>query len=763
MRRLWIAFVALVLLSGCTSHSSTAQNAASQQAFVRQLVGYCADVDRHLATVDQLAAPGQTAAQLAKFASQARSQARSHPPPNAQRDQFDTLLTTIDQAVQQFRAAQAALSSGQGDAYRANLMRANQTMQQADKAAVRYGMPHLATCPQAQGAPKQTTQTVAGWHLASDSRYATLEVGAAVDKNGRIWVVGGLTGPDSATTKTEFYDPTTGVWSPGPDLPVALHHVMMVSYQNTVWVIGGLELQGSEVSGIASARVMRLNEAEGLWVDAPALHHARGAAAAAVVGNKIVVVGGRTGATGATPAQDVAPTEVFDGTSWHDAASLPVPGDHLAAASDGKYVYVVGGRKLESAANTAAVQRFDPNTGHWTMLPSVPRPVSDAGVAIVDGQLIVVGGESAGTVFSTVRTYNLASKTWSTILPSLAAPRHGLAVIAVGKTLYAIDGGSRPGHDAPTSTVQTLAVSPVPAQPGEAWQLGAQTRYATLEVGAAVDKGGRIWVAGGLTGPDSATTKTEFYDPTVGVWGPGPDLPVALHHLMMVSYQNTVWVIGGLEVQGSEASGIASARVMRLNQAEDAWVAAPPLHHARGAAAAAVAGNKIVVVGGRTGGTPAQDVAPTEIFDGISWRDAAPLLVPGDHLAAASDGKYLYVVGGRKLESAANTAALQRFDPTANQWTMLPPAPRPVSDAGVAIVDGQLIVVGGESLGTVFNTVRTYNLASKAWSTTLPSLATARHGLAVIAVGKTLYAIDGGSLPGHDAPTSTMQTLTFHG
>ena len=63
-------------------------------------------------------------------------------------------------------------------------------MTQADKAAVRYGMPHLDTCPQAEGAPKPTTvaQPAAGWHLASDSKYATLEVGAAVDKNGRIWV-----------------------------------------------------------------------------------------------------------------------------------------------------------------------------------------------------------------------------------------------------------------------------------------------------------------------------------------------------------------------------------------------------------------------------------------------------------------------------------------------------------------------------------------------------------------------------------------------
>jgi hypothetical protein len=44
----------------------------------------------------------------------------------------------------------------------------------------------------------------------------------------------------------------------------------------------------------------------------------------------------------------------------------------------------------------------------------------------------------------------------------------------------------------------------------------------------------------------------------------------------------------------------------------------------------------------------------------------------------------------------------------------------------------------------------------------LPSLAAARHGMAVTAIGNTLYAIDGASQPGHNASTPTVQTLTFH-
>ena len=631
-------------------------------------------------------------------------------------------------------------------------------MQTASLMAQRYGMPALSNCPNAQGRPLPKTVAQPGWELSSDSLYATQQVGAAVLQN-RIWVAGGLTGTDSATASTQFYDPTVGAWGPGPNLPVPLHHAMMVTYRNTVWVIGGFEPQGSDVEGTVSTRALYLDQDRDFWVEGPPLHHARAAGAAVVVGDKIVVVGGRT--AGSSP-EEVVPTEVFDGTSWHDAPGIPVTGDHVAAASDGKYVYVVGGRKLSVAANTAAVQRFDPNNGKWTQLPPVPSPVSDCGVAVVGGRLIVVGGESIGTVFNTVRAFDLTTSTWST-LPSLAAARHGEAVTAIGNTLYAIDGAAAPGHNASTRTLQIIAlpVPSPPAQPAGSWQLGPNSPYATQQVGAAVLQN-RIWVAGGLTGTDSATANTQFYDPTVGAWGPGPNLPVPLHHAMMVTYRNTVWVIGGFEPQGSDVEGTVSARALYLNNSETAWVEGPPLHHARAAGAAVVVGDKIVVVGGRTAGSSPEEVVPTEVFDGTSWHDAAGIPVTGDHVAAASDGRYVYVVGGRKLSVAVNTAAVQRFDPNNGKWTQLPPVPSPVSDCGVAVVGGRLIVVGGESIGTVFNTVRAFDLTTSTWST-LPSLAAARHGEAVTAIGNTLYAIDGAAAPGHNASTRTLQILTFHG
>ena len=166
MRRLWILCVALVLLSGCSnhsSHSSSAQDAASKRAFVQQLVGYCAQVDRQMTSIDEKSQPGQIAHQLQRFT----SQARSHPPPSAQHQQLDILLTAIDDAVQQYQSAQAALSSGNGNAYHAKLKQAEQTMQNASLAAVRYGMPPLADCAKVAGGPQQNTpaQPARGWQL----------------------------------------------------------------------------------------------------------------------------------------------------------------------------------------------------------------------------------------------------------------------------------------------------------------------------------------------------------------------------------------------------------------------------------------------------------------------------------------------------------------------------------------------------------------------------------------------------------------------
>jgi non-specific serine/threonine protein kinase len=282
---------------------------------------------------------------------------------------------------------------------------------------------------------------------------AVQQVSAAV-LDGRVWVAGGLTTPTEATASTQFYDPTIDSWELGPPLPEAVHHAMLVSYRNQLVLIGGFLARGDDLLAVTSPRVLFFDGSG--WVEGPPLRHPRGAAAAAVVGDKIVVVGGRTG----HPEQLVGQTEIYDGNGWHDGADIPVPGDHLAAAGDPAYLYAVGGRAFTAGSNTDVVQRYEPAADRWTALAPLPKPVSGAGAAIIDGQLIVAGGEGTTTVSSTVQAYDLTepTATWTT-LPSLTQGRHGLAVAAVGNTLYAVDGSTRAGHTASASTVGALAFS----------------------------------------------------------------------------------------------------------------------------------------------------------------------------------------------------------------------------------------------------------------------------------------------------------------
>ena len=477
-----------------------------------------------------------------------------------------------------------------------------------------------------------------------------------------------------------------------------------------------------------------------------------------MVGDKIVVVGGRTG----TPEQLVGQTEVFDGTAWHDGDDIPVPGDHLTAASDRDYLYAVGGRKFTSRNNTNAVQRYDPATNQWTTLPPLPKPVSGAGAAIIDGQLLVAGGENtAPAVVSTVLAYDLTAPTASwTTLPSLTLARHGLAVAAIGNTLYAIGGSTQPGHTASTNTVGALNLPARPTHPAAAWQLRHASLMAVQQLSAAV-LNGQIWVAGGLTSVDQGDRgDTDLRSDERMPGEPGPSLPEAVDHAMLVTYRNQVVLIGGFVTRGGDS--VASAQVLIFDDSIGHWVDGPSLNHARAAGAAAVVGDKIVVVGGRTG-TPSSWSARPRSSTARPGTTAPTSRCPVTTWLPRRTGTYLYAVGGRKFTSRNNTNAVQRYDPATNQWTTLPPCPNRVSGAGAAIIGGQLLVAGGENTApAVVSTVEAYDLtAPTATWTTLPSLTQARHGLAVAAIGNTLYAIGGSTQPGHTASTNTVDALTF--
>ncbi|MCU1451322.1 MAG: protein kinase, partial [Acidimicrobiales bacterium] len=601
----------------------------------------------------------------------------------------------------------------------------------------------LATKPAADLTP-------GAWGAVQSAPTPRQELASAVD-DGVIWVLGGLDGPDS-TPNVEGYDPASNTWKAGPPLPLPLHHEMAATYKGDIVVAGGWVPEGGVLNAKTSDQVFTLRA--GKWVELPRLKHPRSAGAAAVAGDKLVVFGGQA------EGKLVAQTEVWDGKRWTDGPDLPTPRDHLAAASDGTYVYAVGGRLLAADKNVAAFERFDPGAGAWVKLPDMPAARGDLGAAVVGGRLVAAGGESATGVFPNVDSYDIAKKVWSP-LPPMRTPRHGIAMAAVGTSVYAFDGAVIPSHGQSTAVAEVLPFTPAtsasaaptssPSGAASPWRAVHDAPTARQEVASTVADG-VIWVFGGLTGK-TATSKVEGYDPAIDTWKSGPDLPQPVHHPMAVNYNGGLVVMGGWLAQGDNLTAVTVKNAWVLRNG--AWSELPPLNRPRAAGAAAVVGGRIVVVGGQADG---HLVPETEIFDGNRWIDAPAIPTPRDHLAATSDDHFLYAIGGRNLSADKNLGAFERFDPATGKWFKGPGLGTPRGGLGAAIVGGKVVAVGGETPTEALGTVEIFDFDAAAWAPG-PPLRTPRHGLAVQSIGPQLYAVDGGRTPGNAQPLKVAEVL----
>jgi N-acetylneuraminic acid mutarotase len=771
MRRSPVVVVMLLLVVGCGE-------LVNRTGYVLLLTELCADVNKRIA---EAIAPGTETAPPAVVANELRglaADAREKPAPREDRDLLQRLLRSFDATAARFATAAAAGERGDEVVAAAELEAANASLEMTSELAIEYGMPPLDRCedviegimqspspdsspkpdpssppPDGGSAPDLQSEAVpdpdtgTGWRQLEPARLARQEV-ATARVGGIIYVAGGIT-EHAATRRVEAFDPVLQTWSAAPDLPFPVHHAMAVELRGQLVVLGGWRPRGNDLNGVVSDQVHRLDG--DVWRSLPPLRRPRAAAAAAVVDDQIVVVGGQTDGGGL-----VAETEIYDADSgaWRDAGDIPTLREHLAAASDGRHVYAVGGRELSSDHNLAALERYDLRTDAWDTLQPMVEARGSIGAAVVDGRLVVVGGESPTTVHGAVQAYDIAADRWAG-LPDLPRPRHGAGVAAVGDVLYVIHGSDATTHVGSTAAVDVLDPPRRRREP-TAWRDIVDARSARQQTAVAA-VGGAIMVAGGLREGATATGSVTRLETTVDQWQPAPPLPRPLHHAMAVGYRGELVVLGGWVAHGSEAVAETSNTVYVLRDGR--WQTLTPLNHARAAGAAAVVDDEIVVVGGQAGGTL---VPQTEVYDGDAdaWHDATDLPTPREHLAAAAHDGYLYAVGGRALTKDANYHVLERYDPRTDTWTRLSPMPSARGSMGAGVVEGRLVVAGGEGPTEVLDVVELYDIALRQWVEG-PGLTTPRHGAGVAVVGPVMYLVGGATRLGHHDATATVEALDF--
>lgn len=128
------------------------------------------------------------------------------------------------------------------------------------------------------------------------------------------------------------------------------------------------------------------------------------------------------------------------------------------------------------------------------------------------------------------------------------------------------------------------------------------------------------------------------------------------------------------------------------------------------------------------------------------WRATAPAPVAGRFAAAtATDGRRMFVWGGLDGSKQAPFADGALYDPGADTWEVLPPAPAPLHGLGKAVWDGSRFLVLSPMDTDTPVALAAYAPARRDWQLLAPPPLGARDGFTATWTGTELIAASGGA------------------
>ncbi len=277
---------------------------------------------------------------------------------------------------------------------------------------------------------------------------------AAVAAGGLIYAFGGRHGR-GVVTSVEIYDPVADDWSFGSSLPTPRWGARAVERNGDIYVIGGVT-QADTV--FPQVEVYHPDTDTWTTFDPGIAKHVmpiakRGFAALRVggqtaFGDSIMVMGGMAGgAVNDTTlfyymandsfSVDVAPTHFpHQGNAWLSAVT--VWDDDLQL--DGR-IFTVGGTQ-DGASPNDHMESYDPAFDFWRTEQAMPTARIAPASVYLDGMIYVLGGgEGATGAIDVGEVYSLQRERWDA-LPPLPEARSGAAAVELGGRIYLVAGAT---------------------------------------------------------------------------------------------------------------------------------------------------------------------------------------------------------------------------------------------------------------------------------------------------------------------------------
>jgi N-acetylneuraminic acid mutarotase len=170
----------------------------------------------------------------------------------------------------------------------------------------------------------------------------------------KIYVAGGFRAGNGVADFSS-YDTATDMHATLPPLTQPSDHLVAGAVNGIVYAIGG---RFGGITGLLG-RVVAFDPVAGTWSDRAPMITARGGAAAAVVGDRIVVAGGEGNA--AVPSGVFSQVEVFvpASNSWYGLPNMRTPRHGTGGASIGNTFYVPGGAAVQAFGASAEVESIE--------------------------------------------------------------------------------------------------------------------------------------------------------------------------------------------------------------------------------------------------------------------------------------------------------------------------------------------------------------------------------------------------------------------
>ena len=240
-------------------------------------------------------------------------------------------------------------------------------------------------------------------------------------------------------------------------------------------------------------------------------------------------------------------TEAYTGNfilnrRWEPATPLPTPATAFGSASDGQYIYQIGGVNLVPGFPTVAtVRRLDTTATQpaWAEVAPMPAGLNGQQAVHLKGKIYVPGGFNAQNQrVATHYAYDVAANTWTTGAEAPSALSAYALVADEARGVYYRIGGAAP---APATSVH--AYDPA----GNKWTELPPLRAARANHVAELI-GGKLYVAGG-TGATGPSTTAEVYDFDAKQWttiaGPNRPRSVGTHYVTRDAAGNSLWALVG--------------------------------------------------------------------------------------------------------------------------------------------------------------------------------------------------------------------------